>query len=158
MKLELNLYSLPELESLLKTVSAEIERRYDKRAQLENIAQSAGISVETLLALAKTELALSAKTNTNNAPVVAKKETPAPTPVAAPKASPSKTTPSKPQKKAKESVTRSSVKSDNRKKVAPKYVNPSNPKETWSGRGKKALWLQKALDRGIKLEAFLVKD
>lgn len=39
---------------------------------------------------------------------------------------------------------------------APAYVNPENPNETWSGRGKRPNWLVEKLDNGAKLEDFLV--
>lgn len=42
-------------------------------------------------------------------------------------------------------------------KVAPKFRNPKNPDQTWSGRGLKPRWLQEALDRGQKLESFKIK-
>jgi len=35
------------------------------------------------------------------------------------------------------------------------YVNPENPNETWSGRGKRPNWLVEKLDNGAKLEDFL---
>ena len=43
------------------------------------------------------------------------------------------------------------------KKVAPKYRNPANPKETWSGRGKQPLWLAAQVKKGKKVEEFLIK-
>lgn len=43
-------------------------------------------------------------------------------------------------------------------KVAPKYRNPENHQETWTGRGKPKSWLQAKLDAGAKLEDFLIKD
>lgn|SRR5690554_5830117 len=42
------------------------------------------------------------------------------------------------------------------KKVAAKYMNPKNPEETWTGRGRKPSWLQAELDKGKKLESFLI--
>ncbi|MBY0226110.1 MAG: H-NS histone family protein [Hyphomicrobium sp.] len=42
-------------------------------------------------------------------------------------------------------------------KVAPKFRNPKNPEQTWSGRGLKPRWLQEALGRGQKLESFKIK-
>jgi len=42
-------------------------------------------------------------------------------------------------------------------KVAPKYRNPANPKETWTGRGKQPLWLAAATAKGKKVEDFLIK-
>lgn len=41
---------------------------------------------------------------------------------------------------------------DRRSAVAPKYRNPSNPAETWAGRGAKPKWVQEALKAGAKLE------
>ena len=37
-------------------------------------------------------------------------------------------------------------------KVLPKYQNPTNPAETWSGRGKQPHWVQAQLKAGKKLE------
>lgn len=42
-------------------------------------------------------------------------------------------------------------------KVPPKYRNPANTKETWSGRGKQPLWLADQVKKGKKLEDFLIK-
>lgn len=36
-------------------------------------------------------------------------------------------------------------------KVAPKYANPENPEMTWTGRGRKPLWVQNHLDAGKSL-------
>ena len=41
-------------------------------------------------------------------------------------------------------------------KVLPKYQNPKNPAETWSGRGKQPHWVQAQLRAGKKLERFLI--
>jgi DNA-binding protein H-NS len=41
-------------------------------------------------------------------------------------------------------------------KVLPKYQNPKNPAETWSGRGKQPHWVQAELKTGKKLEHFLI--
>ncbi|WP_312010221.1 H-NS histone family protein [Bradyrhizobium cenepequi] len=41
-------------------------------------------------------------------------------------------------------------------KVLPKYRNPKNPGETWSGRGKRPRWLAKRLVAGSKLNDFLI--
>ena len=43
-----------------------------------------------------------------------------------------------------------------RGKVAPKYRNPENPKETWAGRGLKPRWLAAALKAGGKIEDFQI--
>ena len=41
-------------------------------------------------------------------------------------------------------------------KVAPKYRNPANPDQTWAGRGKPPKWLAAHLDKGRKLDEFLI--
>lgn len=43
-------------------------------------------------------------------------------------------------------------------KVAPKYVNPLQPTETWSGRGKRPRWLVAALQSGHTLEEFKIRE
>ncbi len=43
------------------------------------------------------------------------------------------------------------------KKVAPKYRNTANPKETWTGRGKQPRWLAEQVKKGKKVEEFLIK-
>lgn len=42
------------------------------------------------------------------------------------------------------------------KTVAPKYMNPDNKTETWTGRGRKPRWLSAKLDKGAKLEDFAI--
>lgn len=42
-------------------------------------------------------------------------------------------------------------------KVAPKYRNPANPQETWSGRGKHPRWMAALIAKGKKAEDFLIK-
>ncbi|HJY91641.1 MAG TPA: H-NS histone family protein [Candidatus Acidoferrum sp.] len=41
-------------------------------------------------------------------------------------------------------------------KVLPKYRNPQNPAETWSGRGKQPRWLGAQLRAGKNLNKFLI--
>ena len=41
-------------------------------------------------------------------------------------------------------------------KVAVKYRNPKDAKQTWSGRGRQPNWLVAALKKGQKIESFLV--
>lgn len=41
-------------------------------------------------------------------------------------------------------------------KVLPKYQNPKNPAEKWSGRGKQPHWVKVQLKAGKKLERFLI--
>lgn len=40
--------------------------------------------------------------------------------------------------------------------VAPKYCNPHNKADTWSGRGRKPLWFQAALEAGKQPEDLLI--
>ena len=42
-------------------------------------------------------------------------------------------------------------------KVPPKYRNPANEKETWTGRGRPPRWLAGELATGRKLEEFLIQ-
>jgi DNA-binding protein H-NS len=41
-------------------------------------------------------------------------------------------------------------------KVFPKYQNPKNPAESWSGRGKQPHWVRDQLRNGKKLDRFLI--
>ena len=41
-------------------------------------------------------------------------------------------------------------------KVLPKYQNPGNPAERWSGRGKQPRWVRAQLKAGKKLEHLLI--
>lgn len=43
-----------------------------------------------------------------------------------------------------------------RKSVEPRYRNTENTQETWTGRGKQPRWLVAALEKGAKLEDFLI--
>ncbi len=43
-------------------------------------------------------------------------------------------------------------------RVPPKYCNPMEPTETWSGRGKQPRWLVAALQSGRKLEEFRIEN
>lgn len=60
-----------------------------------------------------------------------------------------KPTKSKPVRKARQG---SAVK----RKVAPKYRNPANAEQTWTGRGKTPLWVQELKQAGT-LESALIK-
>lgn len=42
-------------------------------------------------------------------------------------------------------------------KVAPKYRNPANPGETWSGRGRQPKWLAALVQNGKSPSDFLIK-
>nr|VFK52119.1 MAG: DNA-binding protein H-NS [Candidatus Kentron sp. TUN]VFK58854.1 MAG: DNA-binding protein H-NS [Candidatus Kentron sp. TUN]VFK67537.1 MAG: DNA-binding protein H-NS [Candidatus Kentron sp. TUN] len=41
--------------------------------------------------------------------------------------------------------------------IAPKYHNPDNPKQTWSGRGRKPNWVVAFLEQGWELDALLIE-
>ena len=41
--------------------------------------------------------------------------------------------------------------------VAPKYRNPKDPSQTWTGRGRQPKWLVAELGKGRKLESFLIQ-
>ena len=43
-----------------------------------------------------------------------------------------------------------------RKAVEPRYRNKNNSAETWTGRGKQPRWLVAQLEKGAKLEDFLI--
>ncbi|MGO4916930.1 H-NS histone family protein [Pseudogemmobacter sp. W21_MBD1_M6] len=43
-----------------------------------------------------------------------------------------------------------------RTKVAPKYRNPQNPDETWTGRGRRPKWFEAALANGANIDDFLI--
>jgi DNA-binding protein H-NS len=43
-------------------------------------------------------------------------------------------------------------------RVFPKYRNPEEPSETWSGRGKQPRWLAAALKSGRKIEEFVIGE
>jgi len=48
---------------------------------------------------------------------------------------------------------------DARKKTSkipakPKYRNPDNPEQTWSGRGKRPHWLREAVEQGTDIKEF----
>ncbi len=42
-------------------------------------------------------------------------------------------------------------------KIAPKYMNPDNPEETWTGRGRQPRWMAGAIKKHGKLERLLIK-
>jgi DNA-binding protein H-NS len=53
-------------------------------------------------------------------------------------------------------AARKSTKGRSLGKVAPKYRNPENPKETWSGRGMQPRWLAEQVKRGKSAADFLI--
>lgn len=42
------------------------------------------------------------------------------------------------------------------KKAAPKYANPADPSQTWSGRGRQPVWFREAVENGAKPEDFAI--
>ncbi len=42
------------------------------------------------------------------------------------------------------------------KKNPPKYRNPEDPTQTWSGRGRQPTWIKKALENGQALDEFAI--
>lgn len=58
---------------------------------------------------------------------------------------------------AAEKQRRKTTKGRSLGKVAPKYRNPANAKETWTGRGKQPRWLAAETAKGRKLDEFLIK-
>ncbi len=64
-----------------------------------------------------------------------------------------------PAPRARKSATKAPAKTAGRKlgKVAPKYRNPANSKETWTGRGKQPRWLAELTSKGRKVEDYLIK-
>src|SRR5690606_23745436 len=47
-------------------------------------------------------------------------------------------------------------KKSSRKSVEPRYRSKSNPDDTWTGRGKQPRWLVAELEKGAKLDDFLI--
>ncbi|HJS85849.1 MAG TPA: H-NS family nucleoid-associated regulatory protein [Acetobacteraceae bacterium] len=45
---------------------------------------------------------------------------------------------------------------DRRGAVAPKYRNPDNPRDVWSGRGRKPKWVEEKLSAGSSLEELAI--
>ncbi len=53
-------------------------------------------------------------------------------------------------------MARQNVKKTSRKSVEPRYRSKANPTDTWTGRGKQPRWLVAELEKGAKLEDFLI--
>ncbi len=53
-------------------------------------------------------------------------------------------------------ANKSKSKSATRKPVAPRYRNPDNQQETWTGRGKQPRWLAAKIAAGASLDSFLI--
>ncbi len=61
------------------------------------------------------------------------------------------------KRRAKKAGRKKAGRKKTRGKVAPKYRNPKNASETWTGRGRKPLWVQAALDSGKQLKDLAIK-
>lgn len=40
----------------------------------------------------------------------------------------------------------------------PKFRNPEDPSQTWSGRGRKPNWIKQAIDDGVDIESLRIRD
>jgi DNA-binding protein H-NS len=45
---------------------------------------------------------------------------------------------------------------DRRSEISPKYRNPDNPSETWTGRGREPKWMQHQIAEGKSRDDFLI--
>ena len=55
-----------------------------------------------------------------------------------------------------EVLAQTKMKTNNKHFTTPKYRNPADPEQTWTGRGKRPRWLQQALSEGAELEDFAI--
>ncbi|MBL7251109.1 H-NS family nucleoid-associated regulatory protein [Alloalcanivorax sp. C16-2] len=120
MTINLDDYSVAELEKLIKQAERKLEKKRmeavkSAQAEINKIAKDLGVSVDDLLE----EKSKSRK----------------------------KTTARKATRKKKAAV---------RKPAKIKYRNPRDASQTWTGRGKRPVWLRDALESGAKLEEFEV--
>ena len=51
-----------------------------------------------------------------------------------------------------EALSKSSKRGGTRGPVPPKYRNPNNPQDTWTGRGRQPRWVSELLEQGYTLE------
>jgi DNA-binding protein H-NS len=64
-----------------------------------------------------------------------------------------------PQSETAEGLSRDGARERrNYPRVLPKYQNPNEPSETWSGRGKQPRWLTAALKTGRTIEDFVISN
>lgn len=47
---------------------------------------------------------------------------------------------------------------DKKRTIKPKYRNPANPEETWSGRGRKPRWVEEWMSSGRELDECLIAE
>ena len=146
MSIDVKSYTLDQLKKL----SAEIKKQQTKlakrapvakvREKLTKLAEAEGYSLMELFG-----------GKAGGAPKAAKK--------AGRKAAAKK--PGRPAKQATKKAAKKATKKAASKragmKVAPKYRNPANPKETWTGRGRQPRWMAAQVKAGKKPEEFLIK-
>lgn len=141
MAIDLNSFSMSQLEALIaqatkrKTTLKKRKPLAAVRSKLTAVAQAEGYTLEELFG--------------GKAPAAAA----APAAVAA--AKPGR----KPGRKAakKTAATKRAAPARKIGKIPPKFRNPANPTETWTGRGKQPRWLAAYTSKGRKPEEFLIK-
>jgi len=62
------------------------------------------------------------------------------------------------RKAAGKATKKKAVRKAATRKVAPKYRNPANAKDTWTGRGRQPRWLAALTAKGHKPEEFLIRQ
>jgi len=55
------------------------------------------------------------------------------------------------EKKSKTKAKKKPAKGKPKAKVKAKYRNPANPEQTWSGRGRRPLWINAAMNDGADI-------
>ena len=164
MAINLNTLSAKELKSLatqIKKQQIALTKRKPiagVRKKLIALAKAAGYSIGELFDSAKSAATRAAKP-------VAKKPAKKAAKKAGKKAAKkvakkiAKKAVKKAGKKATKKVAKKAVKKGRAGgKVAPKYRNPDDQQDTWSGRGRKPLWMAAQLKKGKKAEEFLIKQ
>lgn len=146
--------------SQLDKMSAKIEKRRQELShqevltQMKAVAKKHGVSFTDVIRLHSAKLP---KAPTKTARNIAAKTGTKVSVKAKPQPAAKKT--SKPSAKpAKKEVAKAAPKSGKKTNVVSKakYKNPDNPKQTWSGMGRKPAWLVAHLDAGKKLQGLAV--
>lgn len=151
MSIDVKSYTLDQL----KKISAEIKKQQSRLAKRAPVAKVR----EKLAKMAEAEgysLAELFGGKVGGAPKAAKK---------AGRKAAAKKGPGRPAKKAAKPAAKKAAKKATKKaaskragtKVPPKYSNPANPKETWTGRGRQPRWMAAQVKAGKKPEDFLIK-
>ncbi len=153
MALDLKRFSAKELKGLItqaKKQQAALSKRLSVTAVRKKLTEMAKAEGYNLLELFTGKTAGAKKTTAQTA--TAKKTTKK----TAKKVAAKKTAKKATQKVAKAGKAEKTAKAV--KKVAPKYRNPDDQQDTWSGRGRKPLWMVAQLKKGKKAEEFLIKQ